>query len=184
MAATIYERCTDDVKEVADELIKKYHSDLLTKGKPVEIEYVFAQLEPDSNGDRPTGNPVKLHGVACYAVVKVIPAKHRALGSKDAEIIIDKDKWEKMTMGQRRALLDHELEHLMTKRDAAGVMVLDAYERPRLRMKHHDWDLGWFDSIAQRHAHFSVEVTQARKLANAVGKLYFQQDLPFFEEAA
>ena len=182
--ATIYERATEDVKDLADALIKKHHSHLLTKGKPVEIEYVFAELEPDSNGDRPSGHAVKLHGVPCYATAKIIPSKQRALGSKDAEILIDKDKWEKLPPGTRRALLDHELNHFETKRDDAGFMVLDAYERPRLRIKHHDWDLGWFDSIAQRHGQFSIEVQQARKLASTAGKLYFQQELPFFEEAA
>lgn len=182
--SVIYERCTEDVGEVADELIRKFHTELIIKGKPVEIDYLFAQLEPDSNGDRPTGAAVKLHGIACYAKVKIVSAKDRAIGRKDAEVVIDKDQWEKMPAGKRRALLDHELEHLEVKRDSAGFMVLDAYERPRLRLRHHDWDLGWFNSIAERHNQFSIEVQQARRLANESGKLYFQAELPFFEIAA
>ena len=179
--AVVYEHCSEDVEEVADELIKKYHSDLRDKGKPVAIEYVFAELEPDSNGDRPSGYAVKLHGRGCYAVAKIIGAKDRALGGKDARITIDKSQWEKMPMPKRRALIDHELNHFIVKRDGGGTAILDAYERPRLRIRPHDHEFGWFMVIAQRHSTNSIEVEQAQRMADDAGKLYFQSEFTFAE---
>ena len=141
-------------------------------------------MEPGSDGERPTGHAVKLHGIPCYAVVKIIGATDRALGGKDARITIDKAKWEEMPTAERRALLDHELEHLMAVRDDAGFMKLDAYERPKLRMRHHDRDYGWFDSIAERHGDHSIEVQQAHQLAAEGRTIYFQPSFSFFEAAA
>ncbi len=181
--AVVYELCSEDVDQLAHGLIQKHHPDLRDKAKPVKVEYVFAELEPNSNGDRPSGDAVKLHGVACFAVVRIIPAKQRALGRGDAEVTIDKAKWEKMPMPRRQALLDHELEHLLVKRDNAGAMVLDAYERPRLKLKPHDWDFGWFDTIARRHGANSIEVQQAHKIADAAGKIYFQAEFGFLKAA-
>ena len=180
----VYERCTDDVKEVGHDLINRFHPDLREKGTRVQIEYVFAEMEPDSNGDRPTGDAVKLHGRPCYAVVKIISAKDRALGGLDARVTIDKAKWGEMSASERRALIDHELLHLTAVRDDAGFMKMDAYERPKLRMRHHDWDLGWFDEIAKRHGPHSIEVQQARKLADEGRTIYFQASFEFFQAAA
>jgi hypothetical protein len=49
----------------------------------------------------------------------------------------------------------------------------DALDRPKLAMRKHDHQFGWFDEVAQRHGEASPEVRQARVLMEKSGQLYF-----------
>ena len=51
--------------------------------------------------------------------------------------------------------------------------VLDECARPKLKLKKHDRQFGWFDKIAERHGHASGEVRQALKLFTEARQLYF-----------
>jgi hypothetical protein len=53
------------------------------------------------------------------------------------------------------------------------VPVFDAVGRPKLLMRKHDHQFGWFDEVAQRHGEASPEVRQARVLMESSGQLYF-----------
>lgn len=163
----IYDRCPDEVKERAGALIQKYHSDL--KAAEVTIDYLFVSNDGDS--EEPA---LKLHGYACYAVVKIVGLKERVKGCADAEIVIDRDKWDGLSAERKDALLDHELYHLEVKRNEEdGSFKVDSHYRPQLSMKLHDRQFGWFDAIARRHGAASIEVSQARSLVEESGQTYF-----------
>jgi hypothetical protein len=68
-----------------------------------------------------------------------------------------------MTDAEKDALIDHELEHIEVKMDGKRPK-LDCRGRPKIGMRKHDYQFGWFRSIAERHGVASGEVHQARTL--------------------
>jgi hypothetical protein len=65
-------------------------------------------------------------------------------------------------------LIDHELTHLAKK----GT-IFDPLDRPKLSMRLHDHQFGWFDQIAKRHGRASIEVKQVRAFFESSGQMYF-----------
>jgi hypothetical protein len=141
-----------------------YHQEL--RGVTVAALFVF---------DHESSVPVLKHqGYPAGAVVRITPLKDRALGIYDAQIVIDRAGWLALSQRQRDALVDHELTHLTRKIDKeTGDMLVDILGRPKLVMRRHDHQHGWFDEIAQRHGEASPEVRQARRLMESSGQLYF-----------
>jgi hypothetical protein len=46
-------------------------------------------------------------------------------------------------------------------------------DRPKLTLRRHDFQAGWFHEIAQRHGEASPEVRSAKQLMAGTGQLYF-----------
>jgi hypothetical protein len=159
-----FDRAPQEVIDRANALIDKYHPDL--KAAEVTIDYLFVS----DSGDGPA---LKLHGVPCYAIVRIVSLKDRAKGLADAEILIDRDKYDLMDGATRDALLDHELYHLVVRRDDLGQFMTDDQHRPKLKMRPHDWEFGWFEAIAARHGDASIEVKQATKMRIQAGQILF-----------
>ena len=61
--------------------------------------------------------------------------------------------------------LFRKVERTFFKTDDAG--------RPRLKIRLHDWQLGGFAAVAERHGEHAPEVVEARKLAERFGQLLF-----------
>lgn len=169
----MYRKASAEVNQIVEQMLEKYHGPLRDAG--VQIECLFAFALTDDNGDS-TGPALKLGGYPCNAVVRILNLKDRTVGRGDAEIVIDGDQWDTWDDEQKRALIDHEIEHLELKTDDEGV-IRDDLGRPKLRLRKHDVHFGWFDSIARRHGAASFEVQQFRQL---VVKKY-QAWLPGFD---
>lgn len=163
----IYSTASDDVASRVARLVGLHHQDL--QAAKVKIDLMFIS----SDSDKP-GSPLKLHGVAALAIASIIATKARAAGRGDCEILIDEAAYEKLSAESKDALLDHELEHFKVAKDKHGIFRADAQDRPKLRMKHHDHDFGWFDCIAKRHGKHSLEVQHAKQFAKQCGQLYFE----------
>jgi hypothetical protein len=103
---------------------------------------------------------LKHHGYAAMAIVSITPIKHRAKGSPDAIIEIDQVTWDDLGEAEQNALLDHELTHLELVLNDGGAPKLDGCGRPKLRVRLHDHQYGWFHDIAMRHGEASQEVQQ------------------------
>jgi hypothetical protein len=160
-----YDQAPDEVRERVTVLMKRFHPDL-----------EFVQLRVDllmASTDAEDAHAVTLGGYPCLAVVKIVGPKERAKGCGDAEIVIDRDAYEAMTEKQRDALLDHELYHLEITRDKLGRPKRDDHQRPKLKMRKHDFQFGWFAEIARRHQENSFEVKQARAFAEEHSQLFF-----------
>src|SRR5262249_39098600 len=134
-----YDLCSDDVRRIVDLLLKERRPELATAG--LHVDLLWASSDDDES-------PLKLGGYSCAAVVRITSAKERAAGRGDAEITIDKTRWEKRSARQREALLFHELHHLALK-TKAGIPQVDAHNRPCLKMRLHDHQFGWFDEVAR-----------------------------------
>lgn len=147
------------------EKIQREHHDAL-EGVIVTALFTF-----DSESSEPV---LKHQGYPAGAVVRITPLKDRALGLSDATIVVDRAGWLTLSQRQRNALIDHELTHLERKTDKeSGDPVCDVLDRPKLLMRRHDHQFGWFDEVAQRHGEASPEVRQARVLMESSGQLYF-----------
>lgn len=164
----LYEKCPPEVSEVVSSMMEKFHGPLHEYG--VTVDLLFAMPKTNENGDA-EDCALKLHGYQCAAIVKINPYKARVQGHADAEIIIDKEHWEETSEAEHEALIDHELEHLELKLKD-GELVRDDLDRPKLRMRKHDHQFGWFDSVARRHGKASLEVQQFEAFRDEHGQLW------------
>jgi hypothetical protein len=168
--STSYRRATKEVAERAAPIIEAHHSDVLNAG--VTIDWLYAK--------NPKGPALKHHGVPAFAICRIVNVKDRVKGNADVEICIDEGKYVDMPDAQKNALLDHELQHIMVVRDKEGMFKQDVVKRPKLELRMHDYDLGWFTVIAERHGPSSIEVYQARMIWQENGQAYF----PMLNESA
>ena len=161
---TTYDSAPDDVMSLAASVTEQYHGHLAKAG--VRVGYLMAANE--------NGPAVKLHGVACCAVVRIISLKDRASGLPDAQVVIDADHWRIAAEDVRRAMLDHELYHLeLAKNKKTGALKYDDLGHPILKMRPHDFEVGWFHAMAERHGDASFEVRQAKSFVDGHGQAYF-----------
>lgn len=101
-------------------------------------------------------------GRDCYAYVRITSQRERAVGGPDAVITVDEWDWDQGSKRWREAVIAHELEHL------------EVNENGVLKLKPHDFEVGWFANIAAEFGEDSVERIQARKLlADEIGQLFF-----------
>lgn len=153
-----------DIARRAKRLVKKYH-DNLARAR-VRIDFLFVTTDGED------GCALKCHGYPALAVASVIPQKNRVGLKADARIIIDKEAWDELPEKQRDALLDHELQHFEAVM-SDDTVALDGNDRPKIRMRKHDVQLGFFSVIAKRHGEHSQEVIQARALVEHAAETLF-----------
>lgn len=160
-----FDPAPDEVRDRVIALMKRFHPDL--ELVQLRVDLLFASTDAED------AHAVTLGGYPCLAVVKIVGPKERAKGLGDAEIVIDRDAYEAMSDAQRDALLDHELYHLEIVRDKLGRPKRDDYQRPKLKMRKHDFQFGWFAEIARRHQENAIEVQQARAFAVEQAQTFF-----------
>jgi hypothetical protein len=171
-----YEKAPAEVRQIVERMMDRYHPQLRDAKLTITCLMAFPTL--DKNGDS-TGPALKVHGYAAQAVVKIIGLKERTDGRDDAEICIDGDNWPTLSDAQKDALLDHELEHLELKTDKDGFVVRDDLDRPKLKMRKHDHEHGWFDSIVRRHGRNAPEFIQFEEFQTTK---YKQNWLPYLDD--
>lgn len=150
---TIYQLCGEEVTDLAEEITKAYHQDLHQAG--VQVRYLYA-FKVDK-AEQPNGHALKHHGYPALAIIKINSLKDRVAGLADATCLIEGDAWNERGEAQRKAILDHELEHLTLVVDDAGAVEKDDAGRPKLKMRLHDYQLGGFESVLERHRAASAE---------------------------
>ncbi len=170
-----YEAAPAEALTRIEQLLERYHGPLRDAG--VKVDYLFALPTVNKNGDD-VGHAISHGGYRCAAKVRVIGLKDRAKGMGDAEIIVDGRQWDEWDDGERDAVLDHELEHIV----ATGK--IDDLERPKLRLIKHDHQFGWFDSIVRRHGKKAIEWRQYERLAVGPESVVSQLWLPFIGDDA
>jgi hypothetical protein len=160
---TTYTPAKSDVTDVLETVMGRYHGDIADNGITIGILMATSDEE---------GEPaVKLHGYPCAATIQITSYKNRCLGIADAVITIEADIWKTFTEAEKIAVLDHELTHLELVYDKDGVLKTDDANRPKLKMRLHDWQLGGFAVIAERHGAASIESQEFR----AAYHTYYQQ---------
>lgn len=155
---------TDELDSIIADLIetKTYHKDLFVTGVTVQVLFYHHD------------EPLKLRGIRAYAYIKLTNLKERALGQRDATIVVDHASWEIMDDDRRVALVDHELYHLALCKDKDGKNATDDLHRPKMRLRKHDIEVGWFVEIAREHRAASIEVLQATEIAHRHRQTLFE----------
>ena len=121
---------------------------------------------------------------AATAMVRIVPVRDRAAGVADVMLLVDRPAYSDMNELERDALIDHELTHLEPiMDDETRSVVFDVAGRPRVRIRKHDRQYGWFDEVASRWGPNSVEARQARKLVDEAGQLYLDLGANAIKEA-
>lgn len=173
-----------DISQMVALVMSKFHQPLVDAGVLVDV---VVALPSDNDGS----DIVKLHGRECYATISVVPYKMRVRGLGDATLLVDGPKWNDMPERQRAALIDHELHHLelaMTKGKTVGEIDIpprvkrDDLERPKLKLRPHDWEIGGFDLIVERHRDHSIEIMQCREMLGGASGPVRQALLPFMAD--
>jgi hypothetical protein len=171
-----YEKAPAEIGQIVERMMDRYHPQL--RDAKVTLAMLMAFPTKDKNGDT-TGPALTHNGYPAAAVVKIIGLKERTDGRADAELVIDGDNWPLLSEAQRDALVDHELEHLELKTDKDGLLVRDDLERPKLVIRKHDHQFGWFDAIVRRHGRDSLEFKQFEEFQTAK---YTQNWLPYLDD--
>jgi len=168
-----YERCGQAVRDLANQILCEYETHKPLLDARVWIDLVFARTAEDSSGI-PIGNAITRQGVKAIGRARKLPPQQRLMGRGDAEILLDWHWWHHLNEpDEQKALLDHELHHIKVQLNRNGVAKLDWAGRPKLVLRHHDFDFGWFTAIAQRHGGASVEVKQAKGILDSCGQFYW-----------
>lgn len=159
-----YSHASDDVLRTIERMRDEYYSPDLDD---VTIAALFVF-------DLEATEPVLTHGgYPAQAVCRLTPVRDRALGVADAVILIDRSNWLMLGAKQRDALMDHELHHLERVVDEeTDLPKTDAVDRPKLAIRKHDFQIGFFTEIAERHGDASPEVRLCKQLIAATGQLY------------
>lgn len=154
--AILYRKAKPDLIALVVEIMTKFHGDLAAEG--VSIGCLVAA---NADGDGPA---LKHHGYPAIAVVKITPYKQRVQGIEDAVITFDADAFARLSDAERRAVVDHELYHLQLQRDEMDFPKRDDMDRPKLKARLHDFEIGGFTAIMRRHGIHAIE-TQAVRAA-------------------
>jgi hypothetical protein len=168
-----YERCPLAIHEQADAVLHKHatHEDTLLAG--VKIDFIFAKADRDEESGELLGPAITKNGVGALGLCRIINLRDRTMGRGDVEIMLDMDWWEKADWEEQNALLDHELHHIQLK---GGKNPLDDLGRPKIRLRKHDHEFGWFAIVAARNGAASLERQQAKAMMDEFGQYYWDLD--------
>lgn len=146
------------------------------RAKPLVIDILDIRADLDAKGD-PVGPAIKHGGYAVAADIRIQPKALRALGLGAVLLRIDADKWPDLKDEEKDALLDHELYHLVPRRESdepEAPWKNDDLGYPMFAgMRMHDVEVGWFVEVAKRRGFASVEVQQAKKISDKWGQFLF-----------
>ena len=170
-----YERGDKDTHKLVQKVMKQWHRELFDE--KVTIDVVVAHTDKGQ-----TAIPIG-RGLFALATIRIIGLKDRSMGRADAEMMIDADTLRDSHELRLEALIDHELTHLVLHRSKKTNLVLrDDQDRPRLKIRYHDHEFGWFDAPVRHYGAHAVEYEQAQKLILQAG--WIQPMLPGIDEAA
>ncbi len=165
-----YFRAPDSVSQIVKNLVADHYEDLKENDVTFDIIFCNAPLDKDGN---PNGPAITHHGSPALGLAYIVPEKDRAMDRADAEIRVDSDSWPNWNEEQRKAILDHELYHFLVHKDKEGETIKDTNNRPKLKMRPHDFEFGWFTEIAERYGKNSMEIKQAQEMYDRAGEILF-----------
>lgn len=162
-----YEQADDSIHAMAREVMEKHHPELRMPDQSyVKLCILMAEDDDLEDGE----STLKDAGYPLQAKVSVIQYKQRVDERDDAEILLDRANWERLTEPQQRALLDHAVTHLDIQKDENGFVKTDDVGRPKLKLKVPDFRLSGFRSVARRHGDDAPEVIAARAFERDYGE--------------
>jgi len=168
-----YKKCPKEIDALAADLISRFESHAPLTDCKVHIDFVFAYCDRDEETGQPLNNAIMHQGQKALGLTRILNEKDRVKGMGDAEILLDGDWWNQQASEEQQAgLLDHELHHVSLK-TVKGQYQHDFIGRPKLKLRKHDVQIGWFAVIAERHGKNSVEQIQAEFIMDNLGQYFW-----------
>lgn len=56
-----------------------------------------------------------------------------------------------------------------------GIVQVDDLRRPKIKIRKHDVEVGWFNIVAGRHGNFSIERIQSKMVMDQLGQYYWPE---------
>lgn len=159
-----YSEFDPETEAMVHQVTHDHHRHLYDSGVTIGGLFVFA---PRNKDGEPTGNALNHGGYPAYATVRITSLAERKMGLRDAVLMVDGDIWKDLPEAKRRAVIDHEMAHLVPKLNKFGVHEHDDIGRPKLKIRLHDFHFGGFHEIAARHGESSVEKSTVETLLNS-----------------
>lgn len=180
--AAILSKCGAEVHDRLERIIDQYHPELRDAG--VTFALRFAEGKEDAAGE--VTPPIRVGGYPASAKVRIVSYSDRVNGMSDAEITIDKGEWDMLTEREADALLDHEATHLELKLkvvkneegEETEVIDRDDLDRPKLKMRRHDQQIGVFHGVVRRYGRAAPE----HRLWEALAEKREQLWLPYMTD--
>lgn len=171
--ATLYRPAKAELLTLIEDVMTRYHAPLASEEVTIGCLVAFC-------GDNETGPALKHGGYPAIAVISITPYKQRVQGLPDALIVVDGDRFSRLKPQEREAVIDHEIQHVELVEDEMGVVRRDDFDRPKLKLRLHDIQIGGFKSIIRRHGPHAIEYQQVRD----AGELLRQQEFDWGDDQA
>jgi len=173
-----YQKADEYLVNLMNQVIGKFHERIRANDVSIELMIAFGRRDEDGLIVSPA---IVVSGYQALAKVKITRGDERAAGRSDVVITLDGDHiGEKRPYdipdGEIMAILDHELTHIEFRVDHKGIAETDDYGRPKMRLRKHDVQFGWFKEVADRWGAASQESKQAIHIAKFV-----QQQMKFVD---
>jgi len=169
-----YQKCGEAVTLLAGAILCEFPTHKPTLDARVKIDYVFAFADRDDAGNI-LGCAIKHRGIQALGLCRKVSLKDRVMGRGDVEITLDGDWWESHDEDEQRSLLDHELHHILVQVDSNGKALTDDFSRPKISMRPHDVEVGWFSVIAARHGKVGIERRHAAQIMQQFGQMFWPE---------
>jgi len=159
------------IDKIVTAVMNTYHTSL-AKHKVRFRTLIVRQI--DEEGDPVDVQVLRKGGNLCLATIKVCTPKDRVLMETDLVLTIDGFMWDHLSEGQRHALMDHELEHILIDTDKDGITKTHPDGAAKLISQPDDWATTGFQSVLERHGTDSIEYLGMVNAANRLPEqLYF-----------
>lgn len=153
-----YAIANEEINLTIQKVMKENHGELFNEG--VTITALIARSEE--------GPAIKVRGCEAAGCIRITKLAERTLGLGDAVMILDGERLDAWTSKRLQAVIDHELRHLvLAKSKKTGQVQRDDQDRPKLKIRQHDFEFGWFARTAELYGEDSYEVSQAREIVSA-----------------
>jgi len=146
--ATVYTKADADTARLVTAVAYELNPDLAKAGVTLGVLWADGELV--------------LRGVPAAATVKIVGKRDRAAGMPDALVTIHRETWDGLSHERRRALIDHEAAHLVPQKEKEPPFrwAEDDNGRPKLKMRRHDAEIGFFFDVVRRHGDDAMETVQ------------------------
>lgn len=168
-----FRKATAEEKQVMLDVLTKHENYQELLDAKVKIDLLFAYPPKDKDGKYSDADALTHDGHKALGLARIVNLRDRTKGCGDCEITMDGLHWEDAPEKEREALMDHELYHFIVRKDQDNVILRDDLERPKIKLRHHDVQFGWFKEVAKRNGEHSQERMQAKAMMDNGGQYFW-----------
>ena len=149
-----YKQCSEEIQDQARTIMDNDHHELSKAGPTMLCLFVDAGYDEDGKA-KPA---ITSNGYPCAGQVKLSSPQDRACGKADFIVLLDVIVWRNLEEKGRESLLDHEITHVEPVIDDETMeFKLTADERPVLKIRKHDLEIGIFHEVIERHGLAAID---------------------------